>query len=60
MTTLLFKMAVELSMLLHVTAATNEIDTDTLSRLRGLCVDEVKRLRGSMRLGDAVKFQSGD
>ena len=46
--------------LLHVTAATNEIDTDTLSRLRGLCVEEVKRLRGSVRLEDAVKFQNGD
>lgn len=57
---LLFKMAVELSMMLHVTAATNEIDADTLSRLRGLCVDEVKRLRGSVRLDDAVKFQNGD
>lgn len=33
---LLFKMAVELSMLLHVTAAANEIDEDTLSRLRGI------------------------
>ena len=60
MATLLFKIAVELCMMLHVTAATNEIDTDTLSRLRGLCVEEVKRLRGAVRLEDAVKFQSGD
>ena len=41
MASLLFKMAVELSMTLHVTAATNQIDADTLSRLRGLCVEEV-------------------
>lgn len=47
-------------MMLHVTAATNEIDLDTLSRLRGLCVEEVKRLRGAVRLEDAVKFQNGD
>jgi len=60
MATLLFKIAVELSMILHVTAATNEIDTDTLSRLRGLCVEEVKRLRGSVRLDDAVRFQNGE
>lgn len=57
---LLFKMAVELSMLLHVTAATNEIDEETLSRLRGMCVAEVKRLRGSVRMEDAVKYQNGD
>lgn len=60
MATLLFKIAVELCMMLHVTAAANEIDTDTLARLRGMCVNEVKRLRGSVRLDDAVRFQNGD
>ncbi len=60
MATLLFKMAVELCMILHVTAATNEINEETLTRLRGLCVDEVKRLRGAVRLEDAVKFQNGE
>ena len=60
MATLLFKIAVKLCMALHVTAATNQIDTDTLSRLRGLCVAEVKRLRGAIRLEDAVRFQNGD
>lgn len=42
MASLLFKIAVELCMVLHVTAAANQIDEDTLSRLRGLCVEEVK------------------
>lgn len=60
MATLLFKIAVELCMVLQVTAATNQIDEDTLSRLRGLCVNEVKRLRGSVRLDDAVRFQNGE
>lgn len=60
MATLLFKIAVELSMMLHVTAAANEIDENTLTRLRGLCVEEVKRLRGSVRLDDAVRFQNGE
>ena len=59
MASLLFKMAVELSMVLHVTAATNEIDDTTLSRLRGMCVEEVKRLHGSVSMEDAVKFQKG-
>lgn len=57
MASLLFKMAVELAMNLHVTAATNEIDESTLTRLRGMCVDEVKRLHGSISLDDATKFQ---
>ena len=59
MASLLFKIAVELCMVLHVTAAANQIDEDTLSRLRGLCVEEVKRLRGAVRLEDAVRFQNG-
>lgn len=56
---LLFRNAVELSMMLHMVAATNEIDEDTLASLRGLCVEEVKKLQGSVRLEDAVKFQKG-
>lgn len=60
MASLLFKMAVELSMLLHVTAAINDIDNDTLSRLRGMCVDEVKKLRGSIRMEDAVRYQRNE
>lgn len=59
MASLLFKLAVELSMVLHVTAATNNIDQDSLSRLRGLCVSEVKRLHGSISMEDAVKYQKG-
>lgn len=59
MASLLFKMAVELSMVLHVTAANNEIDDATLSRLRGMCVEEVKRLHGAVSMEDAVKFQKG-
>lgn len=59
MAALLFRNAVELSMMLHMVAATNEIDADTLASLRGLCVEEVKKLQGSVRLEDAVKFQKG-
>lgn len=60
MASLLFKIAVEMCMVLHVTAAANQIDADTLARLRGLCVEEVKRLRGAVRLEDAVRFQNGE
>lgn len=57
MASLLFKTAVELSMMLHVTAANNDIDEETLSRLRGMCVKEVKRLHGNISFEEAVKFQ---
>ena len=57
---LLFKLAVEVCMMLHVTAATNEIDGDTLSRLRGRCVQEVKALRGAISFDRTVRFQKED
>ena len=59
MASLLFKTAVELSMMLHMTAANYDIDEEMLSRLRGMCVKEVKRLHGTVSLDDAVKFQKG-
>ena len=59
MANLLFKTAVELSMVLHVTAANNEVDLETLSRLKGLCVEEVKRLHGNISFEEAYKFQKG-
>jgi len=60
MASLLFKLAVEISMMLHVTAATNEIDEDTLSRLRGRCVQEVKTLHGKISFDKAVHFQKSE
>ena len=59
MASLLFKLAVETAMMLHVTASNNEIDEEILSELRGLCVNEVKRLHGRISLEDALKFQKG-
>lgn len=60
MASLLFKNAVELAMMMHVTAANFRVDEDTLSRLRGKCVNDVKRLNGHISFDDAVKYQKGD
>ncbi len=57
MANLLFKNTVNLSMLLHVIAATHNINDENLSRLRGGCIDEVKRLRGNISLEEAVRVQ---
>ena len=54
---LLFKSSVELSMLLHVIAATHNIDGDTLEDLKAMCTEKVKRLNGSVSLAEAWKFQ---
>lgn len=54
-----FKQSVELAMLMNIVAATQDIDRDTLSRLRGECVKEVKRTNGSFTFRDAVDWQKG-
>ena len=50
---------VELAMLMHVVAATNEITEGQLRDLRKICVDEVKRNSGKYKFDDAVRFQKG-
>ena len=59
MASLMFKYAVELAMMMHVTAASFRVDEETLSRLRGKCVNDVKRLNGRINFDDAVKYQKG-
>ncbi|WP_322200750.1 hypothetical protein [Acutalibacter intestini] len=56
---ILFKLAVELAMLMNVIAATHRIDRETLDRLRGECIKEVKKTNGSFTLDDAVEWQEG-
>ena len=53
----LFKLGVEVAMMMHVVAATNEIQSPQLSSLRQLCTEEVARLSGRYSFEDAVKFQ---
>lgn len=54
---MLFKIAVELSMALNVIAASHHISPESMDRLRGECVREVKRLNGSIRMEDAARWQ---
>ena len=56
---MLFKLAVEQAMMMNIMAANYDIDPGTLSRLRGSCVEEVKRLGGSFSMKDAVEGQNG-
>ena len=57
MASLIFKLAVELSMFMHVTAATNEIDEESLSRLRSMWVNEVKKIHGCISFDEVFNFQ---
>ncbi len=56
---LLFKLAVELDMVMNVLAAGMEIPQEDLDRLRGRCVREVKSTNGSVTHKDAVDYQKG-
>lgn len=55
----LFKLAVEMAITMNIIAADHEIDEITLDRLRGDCVEEVKRLNGGFSFNDAVDWQQG-
>ncbi len=57
MAALLFKNTVELSMVLHVMAATHGIQEETLDDLRRMCVTDVKKTNGTISLKEALKFQ---
>ena len=54
---ILFKMAVEMSVLKNLLAFQFDIDPDSLSRLQADCVEEVKRLNGTMSFKDALSWQ---
>jgi metal-responsive CopG/Arc/MetJ family transcriptional regulator len=60
MARLTFKLAVEMSMMMNILATTADVDENTLRRLRGKCVNDVKKSVGSVTFEDVVKFQKGD
>ena len=41
----------------NFTAATHKVSDDTVADLREMCVADVKKIHGAIRLEDAVKFQ---
>ena len=53
----LFKLAVEVGALTHMLAAVNDIDDETLKKLRVMCIDEVKRINGIINFEKAVRYQ---
>lgn len=54
---LLFKVAVELGKLSHMTAAMNDVDDETLKSLHAMCVTEVRKINGIIDYEDAVEYQ---
>ena len=56
----IFKLAVEVGALTHMLAAVNDIDDETLKKLRVMCIDEVKRINGIINFEKAVRYQRSD
>ena len=54
---ILFKLAVEMAMMMNILASMQDIDPITLQRLRGECDHEVKRLNGNFSFEDGVEWQ---
>lgn len=57
---MLFKLAVEMAMMMNVVAYSCNVDKESLERLRGECMKEVKRTNGSFNMKDAVEWQRGE
>ena len=53
----LFRLSVEMSMMMNLIAAGLEIEDEQLLKLRGRCVREIKKSKGRVTLEDAVAYQ---
>lgn len=56
---LLFKLSVEISMMTNVLASGFEISDADLEKLRGRCVQQVKKTNGSISFKEAANYQKG-
>lgn len=54
---LIFKVAVELGKLSHMTAAMNNVDDETLKSLHAMCFTEVRKINGIIDYEYAVDYQ---
>lgn len=57
---LLFKLSVEMSMMMHIIAANLDVDNQTLDRLRGICVQDVKHSIGSVDFRKVNNYQKNN
>ena len=54
----LYRIALEMSMLMNIMAAVHHIPEESLVKLRGDCEDEIRRINGMLSIDTAVKWQS--
>lgn len=56
----IFKLAVELTMLMNLLAAAYNLDTSEIQKLRHRCIREVKKINGRIDLEQVIKYQNGE
>ncbi len=56
---MMFKLAVEVAIMMNILAANSEIKEESLNTLRQSCINEVKRINGTPRFEDAYYWQKG-
>lgn len=54
----IFKLAVEMSMMMNILASISEIDTFTLDKLRAKCIKDVKKSIGYVTIEDIMEYQN--
>ena len=54
---MLFKLAIEMAMMMNILAANCDVTEESLSTLRQSCIDEVKRINGTLGFKDAYHWQ---
>lgn len=54
---LLFKLAVETSMMMNILAGKLDVEEVDLGKLRGKCLEEVKRSNGSITFEEVLRYQ---
>lgn len=57
---MMFKLAVEMSMMMNILASNAEVDEALLRKLRGKCVSDVKKSIGTVNFEEVLKFQKGE
>ena len=58
MATLIFKLTVELAIMMNVLASLTNVDDKTLHELRIKCVEDAKRTNGSISFAKIVRYQN--
>ena len=57
--TLMFKMAVEMAIMMNILALNNNLESEAIDRLRGFCIQEVKKSNGMLSYEDVLKSLYG-